>query len=1117
MKYTTRNVGEGWLRVLFSMLDYTTEYGYNWTDMMQGLKEPGSIARTLANRNYRKTNKAVPADLSRLNPELQSANNALRRQLRQVPSNATKFIALNRRNSIDELAKKEFEQLDGMTVCTTWIQNNLSSLTRHRIFKNPEAQNALNFLNKNIKNDLFNPSLKTEDGRNFVKALGEGDYKSASEISNRSDSISLARDLSNYSAMVKKTIAQMDKLDANGAITVQIALDNIRYGLERLAVHADYTSAALVKRAEVRNEIDAILSKTAAVGSKKKAFTEGELEIYPGVKIARSLGGIAGDMLRNATSSRSSSTGLLADERRLTAFGLFSAGYERGIVRSTDSRWAQAHSDYINNVIMKDAVMSRMVNNIASGMSAKNASIEAKKWLDSSSTEALAWKNKVKQNTIQRGEHIGVSRYTTSDMIDEMNVQLEQYLPHDLRSLYKYAVDGFTPENSVKIPFNMRHDVMAAKEVHDKSLANLYKNGVSKVFELVGTLPEDHLVRHPFFNMVHDNEAKNITYRIVTQMKKNGYSDKQIADYVASRADAIKNSSVNMAYKELMTRLYSVERYTDPGKLLRFLTPFFMAHQNSSRFWLGTSLRNPEVAYNLAKMYNAVYRGGFVYDENGNLVSSGHPWSKDANKQSVLGLIPGVSFNPTAQDVIFQGQIPILPSLGAPASGPLTAEALKIAAKHDGIDKFLRKTTGMSLDDFSSRYIMPFYQRQGNRSVVGNIAASAVPVNSWMISALAMASKGNFPLPQVQERWLSRVQEARQQVTVADLMDGTNKTREQLQNESVALAQHSLAIESILAFGTPTSGKVDNVKLRQLTQRQSALVKENKGDFNKANTQLAIELSQQGYNFPAAIVSQLNSSIADNRYGFYANIPTLSGIQKNMKALEHVDALYADNPFVGELFNKKTADGKYSPIADDALYGMKLNGKPLKTRDMTQQEAIKQQQIRAAWAEYFQYIDYINADAKSRGIDINSTDYNNIYGDLKKQIKSGLEDKFPYFKTAPATLTLHKSDAYIALAAYFLRNKQFMNTVGKNNDAIDGLKLYMETRKLIVKDFQDNVNATGYTSLTSKANRKYADMMASIAKYIYTKHPKFEQMYSRYLSEDELRPIDETLLKEGSK
>jgi hypothetical protein len=616
--------------------------------------------------------------------------------------------------------------------------------------------------------------------------------------------------------------------------------------------------------------------------------------------------------------------------------------------------------------------------------------------------------------------------------------------------------------------------------------------------------------------MVHDNEAKRITSNMVNQAKKSGMSDADIQKLVASRADAIKNTAVNRAYKELMTRLYSVERYTDPGRMLRFLTPFFMAQQNSSRFWLGSSLRNPEVAYMLSKMYNAPYRGGYVHNDKGEVVAAGHPWSKEASKQSITGLL-GMEFNPTGTDIIFQGQIPILPTLGAPGGATITAELLKKAAKNDGLVSFIEDNTGMKFDDFSSQFIMPFYTRTGDRSIGGNIAASTIPINSWMISAAAAFSKGNMPIPQVKERWIARIDEARKEVIAKDFLSGNVRSRTEIQKAAVQLAQHSLVLEAASSFTGPVvAGKVKYVELEKLRNRQNALTAANGGNFNKAMIDLTAELQNKGVELAPAVLSVLNSSTSDNRYGFSSNTQTLANITKNIKSLEKADYHYSDNPFIAELFNAKTADGSYSAIADDALYSMKLNGKPLKSRNMTQAEATKLQQVRAGWATYFNYIDFINADAKAKNIDINSPAYREKYSPIKGMVEDYVIKQFPAWGTKETSISLHKSTPFISLANYFLNDKQYMSTVGNKNDAIKGLKLYMEARAVVSKEFQNNAKVTGYSTLDAAANQRYADVMVNVSKYIVSKHPEFQQMYDRYLVQDELLPIDTILTTKGT-
>jgi hypothetical protein len=309
--------------------------------------------------------------------------------------------------------------------------------------------------------------------------------------------------------------------------------------------------------------------------------------------------------------------------------------------------------------------------------------------------------------------------------------------------MYKDAVNGMTPEKSAQINIRDREITMAARETHEKSFNNMWKNSVARIFTFIGTLPEDHLIRHPFFAMVHDNEARRLAIRYQKYAEKRGMSAEETQKLIEDNAERIKAGATSRAYKELMQRMYSIERYTTPAKFLRFITPFYMAHQNSSRFWLGTSLRNPEVAYMLAKVYNAPYRAGMVYDDQGNQVESGTPWSTSSSKQTVkmgagvLGRLTGrdqLVFNPTALDVITQGQLPIAPTFGGPAGEIIAKEGVKFAMKYTGADNFLKDHYNTSLDEVSTKYILPYYEKTSGASVFSEVGTAAMPLNSFAIS-----------------------------------------------------------------------------------------------------------------------------------------------------------------------------------------------------------------------------------------------------------------------------------------------------------------------------------------------------------------------------------------------
>jgi hypothetical protein len=194
------------------------------------------------------------------------------------------------------------------------------------------------------------------------------------------------------------------------------------------------------------------------------------------------------------------------------------------------------------------------------------------------------------------------------------------------------------------------------------------------------------------------------------------------------------------------------------------------------------------------------------------------------------------------------------------------------------------------------------------------------------------------------------------------------------------------------------------------------------------------------------------------------------------------------------------------------MFSIKVNGKPLKSRT---EDIEYQRQLRAGWAQYFNYIDYINAIAKKNNIEVGSSEYKQAFGSTKDLAIQKVSEQFPVWATRENQITLHKSDTFIAIATHFVNDKQFMNTVGKNNDAIIGLKKYLAVRALIVNDYQMN-RGLGQMTLDAKANQKFAAMRDYVAKAITAKHKNFGQMYERYLSQDELNPVSLTLFQAGN-
>lgn len=1136
LKYTTRNVFEGHLRILASMVDFHSYYGYGWTDMFSAVRDPGSISRTLQNRGLRKRSTAAQNKFNERLNDLQREENLLRKQLGEV-TESNRSIAYKLRNkSITEADKKIFEGSDGMSMTLMYTKNLLSKIEKTKSSGVKGADDTLRTLRENLV-PLLNGEgdYGSDAGNQFIKFLTSGEYRKASEISASSNTGDIIKALSKFRDEVGTTVQKLNGHNAGGAESVSYMLDNSKYALNRMLLHADLTLELLVNRGRIVGDIKELGAEITGAGAKKLAFGTKQVKISDfdgGIYVDASLAGEAGEMLRRATSSKVSTTRVLMDERNITGYGLMSQGFERRPVSPYDVQWTEAHADYVNNVMMRDAAIRNMVENLASGMTRDEAIDATKVWIRSTDPEAANWRREIKQNMTTMSNALD-TKFSYDEQLALSYVQIEQHLPsassitgQGYQNLYKKAVEGFTAEDSARIAIQDRFEVVTARELTDKRLSVLYKNGVSRVFNWIGTLPEDHLVRHPFFNMVYNNEARRIATKYERMGRSNGLSDVQIAELIKTNVDKISTAASQRAYKELMQRLYSVERYTGPAKMLRWVTPFYMAHQNSSRFWLGTSLRSPQVAYNLAKAYNAPYRLGLVTDEEGNVVHEGLPWNPDANKQKMTFKLAALkpligkdtlTTSPVGIDVITQGQLPILPTLGGPAGEIVGTQLIKYISESTDADKFLREQFGVGIDAISSKYILPFYEKGYGKGVLSSAYSSTVPFNSSQLSLLSSiyGMTGALPIvqdlvPQVRQRWAARYDAARDEVVADMLLRGEGLNPDVINERATSIARRSLLFESLSSgIGPVVAFKAESSQMRDLNQRLTAY--QNEFGYNEGSVKMIAELENQGIKDASGIVSTLRSSTSNNRFGLYSNIATIKGVEKNIDSFSTAAQYYEDNPFLGELFNQ-VGDNTYSPIADDLLYSIKVNGEPLKSKDMSPEDAERQAQMRAGWATYFDNLEFIEADAERNGVKKGSKLYNEYYKVWKENLADAVGKQYPVWDTRDNRITLQKSDKFIELGTYFVNDKQFMATVGNNNEAIKGLEIYLREREIIMAELEVNRQRTGTYGLDSKANEYYAEWRDNLGEAIAADYPGFKQMWTRYLSQDELNYVSSPIL-----
>jgi hypothetical protein len=574
-------------------------------------------------------------------------------------------------------------------------------------------------------------------------------------------------------------------------------------------------------------------------------------------------------------------------------------------------------------------------------------------------------------------------------------------------------------------------------------------------------------------------------------------------------------------------RLYSVERYTDTASFLKFITPFYMASQNSTRFWLGISLREPAIAAQLAKAYNIPYRAGYVYDDNGNLVGGGNPWSSNSAKEQVIMKAPSwlrdytkqpnIKFNPVAFDVISQGQLGMVPTAGGPIGQTIGTEAVQAFAQHTNIDPWMRKNFGISFDTFSQKYVMPYYEKTAGTNITGTLIKNLDPSNSWMTSAQAIVGikTGNFLTQGAEDRWTTRYNSAHDYVTTQMMLEGQAMDPVLIEQLSTQLAMKALVFETMTAFGpTIAPVKVDNQSMDEL--RITIRNYQDQFGYSDGSVKAAAAINEvYGTDMGVSVIRNLQAKNSTNKLGLIGSNATLRNLQPNLALVNEADLYFPDNPFVGELFNQTDQKDFYSQISDDVLYGIQINGEPLKARSTNPAKLERQHQYNSAWALYSENVAYIEEHAKKNGVVPGTAAYKSFYGVWKDNLEVAIGEQFPLWAQRENKITLARSDQTIKIAQLFLNDEKFMKTAGKNNKAIQGLKIYLEERQIIIEQLNMNRQRTGTVGLDTKANRYYLEWRDQVGQAIVKDYPEFKDMYNRYLADDELNIVESPSLGKG--
>lgn len=372
----------------------------------------------------------------------------------------------------------------------------------------------------------------------------------------------------------------------------------------------------------------------------------------------KAFGGKFAEIHRRNASSEESFQNFVDDNSSLYSRNLTHGGY--GDVKPTDENYYQAWARTLNLQFGNSGVAMKLIN----GESPESVA----KWLRSDKEGRLVAK-RLNLDVLDINEHV-------------MKIQgyVDTHVPN--AEIRQALVDGVdvTPEMLRNATFGMENPPIINGPVLEENF-NLIstrnvKNIVNGIYRLIGSMPEDAWARHPLYTRLYKQELQDRFNKWEYMHPGETLSTHQIG--------LLEDVTHKATLRQVKDTLFTVERKSGIADMMRFISPFFSAYENTAKTWAKIAYTHPETINRANLLYTAPNRAGIATDDKGNIVPvdkasvNDYIWIQVPKQFKNLPFIgKGLStldnfgIQKKSLDVVFQGegmQVPVGPYVGMPVS-----------------------------------------------------------------------------------------------------------------------------------------------------------------------------------------------------------------------------------------------------------------------------------------------------------------------------------------------------------------------------------------------------------------------------------------------------------------
>lgn len=756
------------------------------------------------------------------------------------------------------------------------------------------------------------------------------------------------------------------------------------------------------------------------------------------------------------------------------------------VVAPTDPQYFTELANFANNRFRKDQLAMRLLKG--------ESDDQISQWLRSSNGKFYLREIDADITPSEIRNHIQVARSRVYKLFPDQQIRSliarEEMTPQQFDALMR------NQPNLANVPG--REVMESVFGYNSGAIRRTINTTISKLFEVIGTTPENNLVSWPFYEKLYKRQLQK-----EINLAEGAGKDLQDPDLIIQ----MQRSAHSQALKTTNETLYRVTNNSGLSSALRFLVPFFNAQYNAIKVYGSLIAKDPSLAIRASMIWNAPNRVATVVDQEGKEVPPGAPPSTPQfmlftipeGLQGKFGIPKGyqVSIPKNSLNIFLQGENPLAPAFGIPVTLPVSMFANKRPEVVEDARTWLTNNLGKEAADTVFGSLLPFGRAAANPwDLILPAAARKFEAMQAGLSDEGYARAVASAMKTQQYEWEMNGRVGKQP-TFAD----AQRLADQLYNIRIRV---NLGLPFTFTFRPEWQFIMDDYR--------SAIADPKVGP-TKVDDYILGKYGDIGY--------ILTAPTSINKTGVAAT----GGAVKNQKEFNYLLGKMDKNEtpgLIGFLANYGVTGDRYSDAA--ANYFRNREVRPGGTYKYTEQRDIEQilvdREISLGWAQYTklaQERDAVLAQWRKKGYNtssINSAAAKQLgLEETWKSKVAQLEATYPNWATERqfGTMDFNKTKRYIRSLTQIASDKKWMNTYGDTKktgiNTMEAVSDFLTNRTFLSQELARRKGLGGSSSLDNQANADLKDRWDNYILNMKLWSNGFSDLYDRYLENDNLEVI----------